>query len=83
MLTRKIGPRNFLAGLCISWGAVMIGMGFTNSWSALAACRVILGLFEAGFFPVCRRDLRINPSPDSLLTSIGLRLPAVDVVRPL
>ena len=52
VLTRKIGPRNFLAGLCISWGAVMIGMGFTNDWHALAACRVILGLFEAGFFPV-------------------------------
>jgi hypothetical protein len=30
----------------------MIGMGFTNDWHALAACRVILGLFEAGFFPV-------------------------------
>lgn len=30
----------------------MIGMGFTNNWGALAACRVILGLFEAGFFPV-------------------------------
>lgn len=53
VLTRKIGPRNFLAGLCIAWGAVMIGMGFTNNWAALAACRVILGLFEAGFFPGC------------------------------
>ena len=52
VLTRKIGPRNFLAGLCISWGAVMIGMGFTKDWAALAACRVILGLLEAGFFPV-------------------------------
>lgn len=27
-------------------------MGFTNDWHAMAACRVILGLFEAGFFPV-------------------------------
>jgi MFS family permease len=52
VITRKIGPRIFLSGLCISWGAVMIGMGFANDWAALAACRVILGLFEAGFFPV-------------------------------
>ena len=52
VLTRKIGPRIFLAGLCIAWGAVMIGMGFTHNWAALAACRVILGLLEAGFFPV-------------------------------
>ena len=52
VLTRKIGPRIFLAGLCIAWGAVMIGMGFTKSWAAMATCRVILGLLEAGFFPV-------------------------------
>jgi sugar phosphate permease len=55
VLTRKIGPRIFLAGLCIAWGAVMIGMGFTHNWAALAACRVILGLLEAGFFPVSER----------------------------
>lgn len=36
----------------MAWGSVMIGMGFTHNWAALAACRVILGLFEAGFFPV-------------------------------
>lgn len=53
VLTRKIGPRVFLAGLCMAWGSVMIGMGFTHNWAALAACRVILGLFEAGFFPGC------------------------------
>ena len=35
------------------WGAVMIGMGFTETWESLAALRVILGLFEAGFFPSC------------------------------
>jgi MFS family permease len=52
VLTRKLGPRNFLAGLCVAWGAVMIGMGFTKDWAAMAACRVILGLLEAGFFPV-------------------------------
>jgi MFS family permease len=34
----------------------MIGMGFTHNWAALAACRVILGLLEAGFFPVSEDD---------------------------
>ena len=28
-----------------------IGMGFVENWSTLAGLRVILGLFEAGFFP--------------------------------
>lgn len=31
----------------------MIGMGFVKTWQQLAAMRVILGFFEAGFFPGC------------------------------
>lgn len=50
---KKIGPRNFLATITFLWGCVMIGMGFANEWSTLAGLRVILGVFEAGFFPGC------------------------------
>lgn len=28
-------------------------MGFVTTWNQLAALRVILGIFEAGFFPGC------------------------------
>lgn len=52
VLTRKIGPRVFLGGLTFFWGCVMVGMGFANDWKTLAGLRVILGIFEAGFFPV-------------------------------
>lgn len=31
----------------------MIAMGFVKTWQQLAALRVILGIFEAGFFPGC------------------------------
>lgn len=31
----------------------MIGMGFVGDWQVMAGMRVILGLFEAGFFPGC------------------------------
>lgn len=31
----------------------MIGMGFAPTWDVLAGLRVVLGLFEAGFFPAC------------------------------
>lgn len=50
---KKIGPRNFLASITFLWGCVMIGMGFAQDWSTLAGLRVILGVFEAGFFPGC------------------------------
>ncbi|KAG9252424.1 major facilitator superfamily domain-containing protein [Emericellopsis atlantica] len=53
ILTRKTGPKHFLSGLCFAWGVVMIGFGFINHWYSLVALRLVLGLFEAGFFPGC------------------------------
>ncbi|KJX96043.1 phthalate transporter like protein [Zymoseptoria brevis] len=53
VLTKKIGPRNFLATICFLWGCTMIAMGFVKTWQQLAALRVVLGIFEAGFFPGC------------------------------
>lgn len=31
----------------------MIGFGFVNNWVHLIPLRLLLGLFEAGFFPGC------------------------------
>lgn len=31
----------------------MIGFGFVKKWYELAALRLVLGVFEAGFFPSC------------------------------
>ncbi|KAL2842521.1 major facilitator superfamily domain-containing protein [Aspergillus pseudoustus] len=53
ILVRRLGPRIHLGSITLAWGAVMIGMGFTQRWEQLAALRVVLGLFEAGFFPSC------------------------------
>lgn len=53
ILCRKIGPRNFLPGICLLWGCVIIGFGFSDKWTTLVALRLILGIFEAGYFPGC------------------------------
>ncbi|KAH7080211.1 major facilitator superfamily domain-containing protein [Paraphoma chrysanthemicola] len=53
VIVRYLGPRNFLSFIVVAWGAVMIGMGFADSFETLAALRVILGILEAGFFPSC------------------------------
>ncbi|KDE08198.1 hypothetical protein MVLG_01677 [Microbotryum lychnidis-dioicae p1A1 Lamole] len=53
ILLRKIGARNLLSAIVALWGAVMLGMGFVTNWHQLAACRVLLGLLESGFFPGC------------------------------
>ncbi|KAL4762048.1 putative phthalate transporter [Aspergillus foveolatus] len=43
VITRKLGPTVFLGSIVISWGAILI----------MTACRVLLGLLEAGYFPGC------------------------------
>lgn len=53
VIVRAVGPRVHLASITVAWGAVMIGMGFVQTFEALAALRVVLGIFEAGFFPSC------------------------------
>jgi MFS family permease len=51
VLIRAIGPRIHLSAITLLWGAVMIGMGFVQDHGQLSACRVLLGVLEAGFFP--------------------------------
>jgi MFS family permease len=53
IIVRYLGPRTFLSFIVVAWGAVMIGMGFSDSFETLAALRVVLGILEAGFFPSC------------------------------
>ncbi|WYZ46813.1 hypothetical protein EsH8_IX_001038 [Colletotrichum jinshuiense] len=53
IIVRKIGPRIHLGGLTVLWGGVMIGMGFAREYTHLYACRILLGVLEAGFFPSC------------------------------
>ncbi|KAL8280513.1 hypothetical protein RQP46_007161 [Phenoliferia psychrophenolica] len=52
ILLRKLGARNHMTAIVISWGAV-VGMGFTTDWIQMVVLRVLLGVFEAGFFPAC------------------------------
>jgi MFS family permease len=51
VLCRKLGPRPFLAFITLAWGVVMIGMGFPQHWHSMIGLRLLLGVFEAGFFP--------------------------------
>lgn len=51
VVLRKLGPRIFLPTIVIIWGSVMIGFGFVKEWHTLLPLRLLLGIFEAGFFP--------------------------------
>ncbi|KAF7547916.1 hypothetical protein G7046_g8859 [Stylonectria norvegica] len=51
ILLKIVGPKPLLAICATSWGCVTIGMGFVQNWQGLYACRLLLGLFEAGLIP--------------------------------
>jgi len=53
LLLPKVGPANWLSFLGVSFGAILIGMGFTQSWITMSVCRALLGMLEAGFLPGC------------------------------
>ncbi|OJJ00072.1 hypothetical protein ASPVEDRAFT_51333 [Aspergillus versicolor CBS 583.65] len=51
IVLKKVRPSIWLSFLIIAWGVVMTCMGVVKNFDGLIACRVILGVFEAGFFP--------------------------------
>lgn len=53
VVLRKVGAANWLSFLCFAWGLVIFGAGFAKKWEDVVVCRLLLGLFEAGFFPGC------------------------------
>lgn len=51
LIIKRMKPARYLAGLVFFWGVVAVATGFVNNFAALVACRLLLGLFEAGLFP--------------------------------
>ncbi|KAJ4270559.1 hypothetical protein NW762_002247 [Fusarium torreyae] len=48
---RYIGARHWIPFLMFCWGVVTIGQAFIKGRSALIATRLLIGAFEAGFYP--------------------------------
>ncbi|KAK5087990.1 hypothetical protein LTS08_004948 [Lithohypha guttulata] len=53
IMIRKLGAGIWLPSLVVAWGALCIGIGFTNRWTELLGCRILLGILEAGYYPGC------------------------------
>jgi MFS family permease len=51
MVLRKVGAANWISFIVFAWGLVTLGLGFSKNWGTVAACRAILGCFEAGLYP--------------------------------
>lgn len=53
ILLRMVGSANWLSSIALCWGTFMLGQGFVRTFPQLVVCRLMLGFFEAGFFPGC------------------------------
>ncbi|KAH7082842.1 major facilitator superfamily domain-containing protein [Paraphoma chrysanthemicola] len=51
LIIKKMQPARYLAGLVFIWGLVATFSAFVNNFASLVACRLLLGMFEAGLFP--------------------------------
>ncbi|KAJ5371061.1 uncharacterized protein N7496_007153 [Penicillium cataractarum] len=51
LLKRFTRPSVYLGSLIISWGTVMTLTGVVQNFGGLLVVRLLLGIFEAGFFP--------------------------------
>ncbi|KXS94702.1 hypothetical protein AC578_10356 [Pseudocercospora eumusae] len=51
IVLRKVRPSVWLCSLCFLWGIACLCQGFVKSNASLIVCRVLVGVFEAGFTP--------------------------------
>ncbi|KFA77532.1 hypothetical protein S40288_08690 [Stachybotrys chartarum IBT 40288] len=51
VLLKVIGPKPLMTFSALSWGLVCLGMSFIRDYRGLYACRLLIGLFEAGLIP--------------------------------
>jgi MFS family permease len=51
ILTKFKRPSIWIGLIVTAWGFVMTFSGFCSNFAGLMVCRVLLGVFEAGFFP--------------------------------
>ncbi|KAJ5946049.1 hypothetical protein N7454_002888 [Penicillium verhagenii] len=51
LVIKKLRPSRYIATISVLWGIIATLTGITQSYGGLIACRVLLGVVEAGLFP--------------------------------
>ncbi|KAJ9157860.1 Major facilitator superfamily transporter [Pleurostoma richardsiae] len=69
LVLKMVQPKRFIPAISIGWGIVSMCTGFVQNKGQLIAMRLLLGIFEAGYFPaICfyltffyrRRELAVR-----------------------
>ncbi|KAJ5976436.1 retrograde regulation protein 2 [Penicillium waksmanii] len=72
LLTKRFSARFSLAVMQLGFGTASLATGFVKSFSALVACRVVVGLFEAGYLASVIYYLSIWYTRKELATRLGI-----------
>ncbi|KAL1849552.1 hypothetical protein Plec18167_003155 [Paecilomyces lecythidis] len=51
LVIKKFTPSRYIAAISVIWGIIATLTGITQNYGGLLACRVLLGVVEAGLFP--------------------------------
>ncbi|KFY48886.1 hypothetical protein V495_00943 [Pseudogymnoascus sp. VKM F-4514 (FW-929)] len=71
LLLKKFQPGRYIAVITITWGVIATLSGLVRSFGSLVACRLLLGIFEAGLFPGLITYLTLFYSRRQLAVRIG------------
>ncbi|KAJ6124466.1 hypothetical protein N7471_011783 [Penicillium samsonianum] len=51
LVLKKLRPSRYIATISVMWGIIATLTGITQNYGGLVACRILLGVVEAGLFP--------------------------------
>ncbi|KAE8351361.1 histidine phosphatase superfamily [Aspergillus coremiiformis] len=51
LVLKKLRPSRYIAAISVAWGIIATLTGITQDYGGLIACRLLLGVVEAGLFP--------------------------------
>ncbi|KAJ0299788.1 hypothetical protein COL516b_008905 [Colletotrichum fioriniae] len=71
LILKLLTPRRWIAFITVSWGIIATLTGLVNSYGALIACRLLLGVVEAGLFPGLNVYLTFFYSKHELALRVG------------
>ncbi|KAI8966159.1 MFS general substrate transporter [Daldinia sp. FL1419] len=79
IILKRVGPRFYLPGLVVGFGAVSVGTAFVKTYEQLCAVRALLGIFEGGTMPGLAFFLSSFYKREELYFRIGIYVSAASL----
>jgi len=54
---KRVGQARWLSIISLGWGIVTLGHAFVKTKGQVIAVRLLIGVFEAGFYPTCETKI--------------------------